>query len=70
MHVVYTSWGAKDTGSIVNRFFQDISIVDSQLSMNFINSTTTAFETVASAGILIVATPFIAAAIPVVLLAF
>lgn len=66
--VAFSSWGSKDTGSVTNRFSQDISIMDTQLSMNFINVTTIAFSCIASTGILIVATPFIAAALPALML--
>ncbi|KAL1301466.1 hypothetical protein AAFC00_005715 [Neodothiora populina] len=68
--VSFASWGSKDTGSVANRFSQDISIVDSQLSMNFINFTAIVFDCIATAALLIIATPFIAAALPVLLVIF
>lgn len=70
VQVAYTSWGTKDTGSVTNRFSQDISIIDTQLSMMWINFTTTTFQVVVSTAILIVATPFIAAAIPFLMVVF
>lgn len=65
--VAYAAWGAKDTGSVTNRFSQDINIVDSQLNMAFINLTSLGLQMIASTAILLVATAYIAIAIPFLL---
>lgn len=67
VRVAYSSWGSKNTGSVANRFSQDIAIVDDQLSGSLVNVTASLLQVVSSTGILIVATPYIGAAIPALL---
>ncbi|THY82869.1 P-loop containing nucleoside triphosphate hydrolase protein, partial [Aureobasidium pullulans] len=62
--VRYSAWGGKETGSITNRFSQDISIIDGQLANALLNVLAGIFDVIAMTSIIIVATPFIAATIP------
>jgi ATP-binding cassette subfamily C (CFTR/MRP) protein 1 len=61
----YSAWGGKETGSIANRFSQDIAIIDMQLSGALLNVMAGICEVVAMTAIIIVATPFIAATLPI-----
>ncbi|KAH0354202.1 P-loop containing nucleoside triphosphate hydrolase protein, partial [Aureobasidium melanogenum] len=68
--VRYSAWGGKETGSIANRFSQDISIIDMQLGNALLNVMAGTTDVIAMASIIIVATPFIAATLPVLALVF
>ncbi|KAI5259336.1 P-loop containing nucleoside triphosphate hydrolase protein [Aureobasidium subglaciale] len=68
--VRYSAWGGKETGSIANRFSQDISIIDGQLANSLLNVMAGVFDVIAMTAIIIVATPFIAATLPVLGLVF
>jgi ATP-binding cassette subfamily C (CFTR/MRP) protein 1 len=61
----YSAWGGKETGSIANRFSQDIAIIDMQLSGALLNVMAGICEVIAMTAIIIVATPFIAATLPI-----
>ncbi|THX19328.1 P-loop containing nucleoside triphosphate hydrolase protein [Aureobasidium pullulans] len=64
MNVKFVAWVSKDVGSIINRFSQDIMIIDTQLAMAFINTTMQVCTSIASIVLLMVATPYIGAVIP------
>lgn len=66
----YSAWGGKETGSIANRFSQDISIIDMQLSGSLLNVMAGVCEVIAMTAIIIVATPFIAATLPILVPVF
>lgn len=68
--VRYSAWGGKETGSIANRFSQDIAIIDMQLGNALLNVMAGTTDVIAMASIIIVATPFIAATLPVLALVF
>ncbi|KAH0165268.1 P-loop containing nucleoside triphosphate hydrolase protein, partial [Aureobasidium melanogenum] len=68
--VRYSAWGGKETGSIANRFSQDISIIDMQLGNALLNVMVGTTDVIAMASIIIVATPFMAATLPVLALVF
>jgi ATP-binding cassette subfamily C (CFTR/MRP) protein 1 len=68
--VRYSAWGGKETGSIANRFSQDISIIDMQLSGALLNVMAGVTDVIAMTAIIIVATPFIAATLPVLVPVF
>ncbi|KAF2502909.1 P-loop containing nucleoside triphosphate hydrolase protein [Lophium mytilinum] len=53
-----------DTGSVTNRFSQDIVLVDNQLQSSWINATSCVFLILSNAIILCLATPQVAACIP------
>lgn len=67
VNVAFYAWGGKDTGNVINRFSQDVTIVDTQLGNAWVNTTHIFFSCVASSGLLVVATPYIAAALPVLI---
>ncbi|KAI4727274.1 P-loop containing nucleoside triphosphate hydrolase protein [Aureobasidium sp. EXF-10728] len=66
----YSAWGGKETGSIANRFSQDIAIIDMQLGNALLNVMAGTTDVIAMTSIIIVATPFIAATLPVLALVF
>lgn len=68
--VAFPSWGDKETGSVINRFSQDITVVDSTLGNAWINTAHGFFAALASSGMLVVATPYIAAAFPLLISVF
>lgn len=65
--VRYSAWGGKETGNITNRFSQDISIVDNQLSNSLLNVLAGIFDVMAMIGVILVATPFVAASFPILI---
>ncbi|GAB7351827.1 hypothetical protein MBLNU459_g2390t2 [Dothideomycetes sp. NU459] len=67
LKVSFPSWGDKEMGNVTNRFSSDIVIVDMQLGPALFNTLYSIIDAVASTGILIVATPYIGASIPLVL---
>jgi ATP-binding cassette subfamily C (CFTR/MRP) protein 1 len=68
--VRYSAWGGKETGNITNRFSQDISIVDGTLANSLLNVLAGTFDVAAMMGVIVVATPFIAATFPVLMAVF
>ncbi|KAI5196133.1 P-loop containing nucleoside triphosphate hydrolase protein [Aureobasidium subglaciale] len=64
MKVKFVAWVGKDVGATINRFSQDIMIIDTQLAMAFSNTTMQVCTSTASIVLLIVATPYIGAVIP------
>ncbi|THX67803.1 P-loop containing nucleoside triphosphate hydrolase protein [Aureobasidium pullulans] len=65
MNAKFVAWVSKDVGATINRFSQDIMIIDTQLAMAFTNTTMQVCTSTASIILLIVATPYIGAVIPV-----
>ncbi|KAI4728835.1 P-loop containing nucleoside triphosphate hydrolase protein [Aureobasidium sp. EXF-10728] len=65
MRVKFVAWVGKDVGATINRFSQDIMIIDTQLAMAFSNTTMQVCMSTASIVLLVVATPYIGAVIPV-----
>ncbi|KAF2150069.1 hypothetical protein K461DRAFT_296458 [Myriangium duriaei CBS 260.36] len=66
VEVAFASWSDVENGNVANRFSQDMSLVDTQLSMSFVNLCATAIQLIAYVVVMLVAAPFIAAAFPVV----
>ncbi|TKX18902.1 ABC transporter-7 [Elsinoe australis] len=68
VQVRFSAWSGAtaDSGGAANRFSQDIMLVDMQLPNAFLNVASIAFELVANLAIILVASPFIAAALPIV----
>jgi ATP-binding cassette subfamily C (CFTR/MRP) protein 1 len=64
MKVKYVAWITQNVGGIINRFSQDIMIIDTQLAMAFINTAMQVCTSIASTVLLIVATPYIGAVVP------
>ncbi|KAF4551451.1 ABC transporter-like protein 10 [Elsinoe fawcettii] len=70
MKVKFAAWVKQDIGEVVNRFSQDIMVIDTMLAMAFLNTTTQLCTSLAGTIILIVATPYIGAAVPFLLAMF
>ncbi|KAF2456054.1 P-loop containing nucleoside triphosphate hydrolase protein [Lineolata rhizophorae] len=65
MNAAYSFIASTDVGSITNRFSQDILLVDSQLPYSWSNTTDAIGLILANFGILIAATPPVAAIMPI-----
>lgn len=64
MKVTYVSWITQSIGGVINRFSQDVMIIDTQLANAFINTAMQVCTSIASTVLLIVATPYIGIAVP------
>ncbi|KAI9691968.1 MAG: hypothetical protein M1820_009646 [Bogoriella megaspora] len=69
MHATFCFIVGTDVGSITNRFSQDISLVDMQLPMSWLNSSEGFLAVAASLALVIAATPPVAALVPFLALA-
>ncbi|THW05104.1 P-loop containing nucleoside triphosphate hydrolase protein [Aureobasidium pullulans] len=64
MKVTYVSWITQSIGGVINRFSQDVMIIDTQLANAFINTAMQVCTSIANTVLLIVATPYIGIAVP------
>ncbi|THW98759.1 P-loop containing nucleoside triphosphate hydrolase protein [Aureobasidium pullulans] len=64
MKVTYVAWITQSIGGVINRFSQDVMIIDTQLANAFINTAMQVCTSIASTVLLIVATPYIGIAVP------
>lgn len=64
MKVTYVAWITQNIGGVINRFSQDIMIIDTQLAMAFINTAMQVCTSIASTVLLVVATPYVGVAVP------
>ncbi|KAI8630570.1 putative ATP-binding cassette transporter [Xylariaceae sp. FL1651] len=58
-----------DTGDLINRFSQDLSLVDTTLPVNLLNTVSELFVTIAQTILIAVATVYVLASVPVVFIA-
>ncbi|KAF6805651.1 ABC multidrug transporter [Colletotrichum sojae] len=61
---------SKDAGSIINRFSQDLQLVDGELPAAILNTIATAFIALAQVGLVATASPWLAVSYPFLLLVF
>ncbi|KAF2149258.1 P-loop containing nucleoside triphosphate hydrolase protein [Myriangium duriaei CBS 260.36] len=65
VEVAFSSWGTVDNGNIANRFSQDIALIDLSLANAFMNFSNMILELTASITIILLATPYLAATLPI-----
>ncbi|KAN0106752.1 P-loop containing nucleoside triphosphate hydrolase protein [Hyaloscypha variabilis] len=66
----YINFIQKDAGDLINRFSQDIALIDSALGRSFVNFTNQIFSSIASCILLVLATYYILAVLPLVFIVF
>ncbi|KAF7542600.1 hypothetical protein G7Z17_g11429 [Cylindrodendrum hubeiense] len=62
----YRFFSTTDTGSLINRFSQDMELIDMELPMYMVNYTTSAMMCVAKLIILVIFSKYLAATVPVI----
>ncbi|KAF4551534.1 ABC transporter-like protein 11 [Elsinoe fawcettii] len=65
VEVKFSAWGMMENGAVANRFSQDMTLVDMQLPNAALNTFALFLGLLAMIIIIVIATPFIAAALPV-----